>query len=98
MVARGRTRERQSRLLDPRTRARGKGRGHEETDTGQEEIYYAAAGTVDVEPTDRDETVSLEEDELIRLDPEESRQIFNRGDARAKPVLVGRAAVSGRSP
>ena len=67
----------------------GKGKEHDETDTGQEEIYYVAAGTVDVELTDRDETVSLEEDELIRLDPEESRQLFNRGDERAKLVLAG---------
>ncbi|WP_339104838.1 cupin domain-containing protein [Haloterrigena salinisoli] len=67
----------------------GKGMEHDESDSGQEEIYYVVSGTVDVELTDRDETVTLEEDDLIRLDPEETRQIFNRSDERVKLVLVG---------
>ena len=66
-----------------------KGKEHDETETGQEEIYYVVAGEIDVELTDRDETVTLEADDLIRIDPEESRQLFNRGGERAKLVLVG---------
>lgn len=67
----------------------GKGMEHDESDSDQEEIYYVVSGTVEVELTDGDETVTLEEDELIRLDPEETRQIFNRSDERVKLVLVG---------
>ena len=67
----------------------GKGKEHDETHTDQEEIYYVVEGTADIELTDRDETVTLEADDLIRLDAEESRQIFNRGDERVKLVLVG---------
>lgn len=47
------------------------------------------AGTVELELSDADETVTLETDEVIRLDPEETRRIHNRGDERAKFVLVG---------
>ncbi|RKD88085.1 cupin domain-containing protein [Halopiger aswanensis] len=65
------------------------GMEHDETESGQEEIYYVVSGTVEVALTDADETVSLEADELIRIDPEESRQISNTGDERAKLVLVG---------
>ncbi|ELY47618.1 cupin domain-containing protein [Natronorubrum sulfidifaciens] len=67
----------------------GKGKAHDETESGQEEIYYVVAGTAEIELRDGDETVVLEEDDLIRLDPDESRQIFNRGDERAKLVLIG---------
>ena len=67
----------------------GKGMEHAEADSGQEEVYYVVAGTVDIELPDADETVTLETDEAIRLDPEETRQIHNGGDERAKLVLVG---------
>ncbi len=67
----------------------GKGKEHDETHTDQEEIYYVVEGTAEIELTDRDETVTLAADEMIRLDSEESRQIFNRGDERVKLVLVG---------
>ncbi|MFA9426009.1 cupin domain-containing protein [Natronorubrum sp. A-ect3] len=67
----------------------GKGKAHDETHTGQEEIYCVVSGSAEIELADRDETVALETDDLIRLDPDESRQIFNRGDERAKLVLVG---------
>ncbi|MDS0478021.1 cupin domain-containing protein [Natrinema sp. 1APR25-10V2] len=67
----------------------GKGKEHDETNTGQEEVYYVVAGTVEVEFEDADETVRLETDEAIRLDAGETRQIFNRGDERAKLLLVG---------
>jgi len=65
------------------------GMEHDETDSGQEEVYYVVKGTVDIELPDADETVTLEADEVIRLDPGEPRQIHNRGDERAKLVLVG---------
>ncbi|THE66725.1 cupin domain-containing protein [Salinadaptatus halalkaliphilus] len=67
----------------------GKGKEHDETHTDQEEIYYVAEGSIEVELTDRDETVALDTDEMIRLDFDESRQLHNRGDERAKLVLVG---------
>lgn len=67
----------------------GKGKEHDESETGQEEVYYVVEGTVDVDLTDVDETVTLEADEAIRLDAEETRQIRNRYDERAKLVLVG---------
>ncbi|ELY90356.1 cupin [Natrialba hulunbeirensis JCM 10989] len=67
----------------------GKGKEHDETQTDQEEIYYVVEGEIDVDLTDREETVTLESDEAIRLDPEETRQLHNRGDERAKLVLVG---------
>jgi len=65
----------------------GKGMEHDETGTGQEEIYYVVEGVVDVELDD--ETVTLSADEAIRLDPGERRQIHNRGEERAKLVLAG---------
>lgn len=65
------------------------GKEHDESDTGQEEIYYLVEGEVAIDLTDRDETISLTPDEAIRLDPEESRQIRNAADTRAKLLLVG---------
>ncbi|WP_049922443.1 cupin domain-containing protein [Halopiger djelfimassiliensis] len=67
----------------------GKGKEHDETGTGQEEIYYVVSGTVEVELPDAGETVTLETDDAVRIDPEERRQIHNRGDERAKLVLAG---------
>ncbi|MFP8952107.1 cupin domain-containing protein [Natrialbaceae archaeon A-arb3/5] len=67
----------------------GEGKEHDEVETGQEEVYYVVDGSVEVELTDADETVTLGADELVRIDPDESRQIANRGDERAKLVLVG---------
>jgi mannose-6-phosphate isomerase-like protein (cupin superfamily) len=65
----------------------GKGKEHDETETGQEEIYYVVEGTVDVELVE--ETVSLGAEEALRLDPDERRQIHNRGEERATLVLAG---------
>lgn len=65
----------------------GKGKDHDETKTGQEEVYYVVDGTVDIELDDT--TVTLSRDEAIRLDPDDRRQIHNRGDGRAKLVLAG---------
>ncbi|MFC3476935.1 cupin domain-containing protein [Halobacterium litoreum] len=64
-----------------------KGKEHDHGEDGQEEVYYVVDGVVDVEVGD--ETVTLEAEEAIRLDAGESRQIFNRGEERAKLVLAG---------
>lgn len=66
-----------------------KGKEHNHEHDSQEEVYLVVEGEVDVDLTDRDETVTLEKDEAVRLDPDETRQIVNRGDTRAKLVLAG---------
>ncbi|MFB6152832.1 MAG: cupin domain-containing protein [Halodesulfurarchaeum sp.] len=65
----------------------GKGKEHDHTHDGQEEVYLCIQGTVEVDL--ESETVPLAPDEAIRLDAAETRQIHNRGDKRAKLVLVG---------
>lgn len=65
----------------------GKGKEHDEAETGQEEVYCVVAGSVDIEL--ENETVALESGDAIRLDPEETRQIHNTGDERATLVLAG---------
>jgi len=60
--------------------------GKEHSHGGQEEVYYVVEGGVTVEIGD--ETVSLAENEAIRIDPDDSRQIVN-GDERSRLVLVG---------
>lgn len=62
-------------------------KAHDETETGQEEVYYVADGTVTVDVGD--ESVDLGTDEALRIDAEERRQIHNEGDDPAKLVLVG---------
>ncbi|MFB6271019.1 MAG: cupin domain-containing protein [Halobacterium sp.] len=62
------------------------GMEHDHRDDGQEEVYYVVEGGVDV--TFGDATVSLDEREAIRIDPEETRQIQNR-DHYSELVLVG---------
>ena len=64
-----------------------KGKEHDETGTGQEEVYYVVEGTVDVDLDG--ETETLAGGEAIRLDPDQRRQIHNRGDERATLVLAG---------
>ncbi len=66
-----------------------KGMEHDHESDGQEEVYLVVEGQVDVDLTDRDVTVTLGEDEAVRLDAGESRQIVNRGNVRAKLVLAG---------
>jgi mannose-6-phosphate isomerase-like protein (cupin superfamily) len=63
------------------------GMEHDHADDGQEEIYYVIDGEATVELAD--ETVTLSANEALRLDAEETRQIHNRSDVRAKLVLVG---------
>jgi mannose-6-phosphate isomerase-like protein (cupin superfamily) len=63
-----------------------RGLEHDHADSGQEEVYYVVNGGVDVQFDA--ETVSLEADEALRVDPEEDRQIVNR-DHYSELVLVG---------
>lgn len=62
---------------------------HDHVDEQREEVYYVATGGVDVDLDGR--TVSLDEDEVIRISPEEERQIQNR-DQFSKLVLVSAPA------
>ncbi|WP_267640123.1 cupin domain-containing protein [Haloarchaeobius amylolyticus] len=64
-----------------------KGKEHDHSHDGQEEVYVVVAGTVDVEL--EDETVPLAEDEALRLSADETRQLKNPYDEVAKLVLVG---------
>ncbi|MFD1587385.1 cupin domain-containing protein [Halorientalis brevis] len=64
-----------------------KGKEHDHSADGQEEVYCVVDGIVDVDLDD--ETVTLGEGEAIRIDPDETRQLYNRGDQRARLVLAG---------
>jgi len=64
-----------------------KGKAHDHSEDEQEEVYCVVEGTVDVEFDD--ETVTLSENEAVRVDADQRRQLHNRGTDRAKLVLVG---------
>jgi len=64
-----------------------KGKEHDHSGDGQEEIYYVVEGEVDVELGD--ETVTLDGGSAIRLDSDQTRQIHNHGNVRATLVLAG---------
>jgi mannose-6-phosphate isomerase-like protein (cupin superfamily) len=79
-------------ILELEPGARGKEHDHEHD--GQEEVYVCVRGTVDVDfdggrGTDDGETVTLTENEAVRVSATQRRQLQNRGDDRAKLVLVG---------
>lgn len=65
----------------------GRGKEHDESTTGQEEVYYVVSGTVTVHLGG--EHVSVGPEEAIRLDATQRRQIENTGDERATLVLAG---------
>lgn len=65
----------------------GKGKEHDETASGQEEIYYVVEGEINIHLDD--ETVTLGGGEAIRLDASQRRQIENSGGERAMLVLAG---------
>ncbi|WP_436903745.1 cupin domain-containing protein [Halovenus halobia] len=65
----------------------GKGKEHDESTTGQEEVYYVVSGTVTVHLDG--EQVSVGPEEAIRVDAAQRRQIENAGDQRATLVLAG---------
>jgi mannose-6-phosphate isomerase-like protein (cupin superfamily) len=64
-----------------------KGKPHDHDDDGQEEVYCVVDGEVVVEFDD--ETVTLAENEAVKIDPDQRRQIRNESDALARLVLVG---------
>lgn len=65
----------------------GKNREHDETDSGQEEVYYVVEGRVAIHLGE--DAVELGDEEAIRLDPGERRRIENVGEEPATLVLVG---------
>ncbi|MFB6172679.1 MAG: cupin domain-containing protein [Haloarculaceae archaeon] len=64
-----------------------RGKAHDHAGDGQEEVYVVVDGAVEVELDG--ETVALGRNEALRVDPGEHRQLFNRGDDRARLVVVG---------
>lgn len=64
-----------------------KGKPHDHRDDGQEEVYCVVDGAVVVEFDD--ETVTLTENEAVRIDPGQRRRIRNESDELARLVLVG---------
>ena len=64
-----------------------KGKPHDHSEDGQEEVYCVVDGEVAVEFDG--ETVTLEENEAVRIDPEQRRQIRNESEDLARLVLVG---------
>lgn len=71
--------------LEPGSR----GKPHDHTGDGQEEVYVVVDGTVEMELNDGAETVTLGRNEALRVDPSERRQLFNRGGERARLVIAG---------
>lgn len=67
-----------------------RGKEHDHDHDGQQEVYVCVRGSVDVECGDS--TVELGTDEALWLSADQRRQLFNRGDERAKLVLVGGAS------
>ena len=64
-----------------------KGKEHDHAADDQEEVYVCVDGSVDVDCGH--DTVTLRENEAVRLSPDQTRQLHNRWDRRAKLVLVG---------
>lgn len=63
------------------------GKEHDHADEGHEEIYLVVAGEVEVDVAG--DTVPLDAGEAIRVDPDTTRQLHNRGDERAEVVVAG---------
>jgi mannose-6-phosphate isomerase-like protein (cupin superfamily) len=65
----------------------GTGKEHDHADEDHEEVYCVVVGelTVDVEG----ETVTVGENEAIRVDPDTTRQLSNRGEDRVRVVVAG---------
>lgn len=64
-----------------------RGKEHDHADDDHEEVYVVVEGEVDVDCGG--ETVTLGRDEAIRLSPDQTRTIVNRGEERARLVLAG---------
>lgn len=72
--------------LEPGSR----GKPHDHAGDGQEEVYVVVDGTVEVELDG--ETVTLGRNQALRVDPGQHRQLFNRGEERARLVIAGTSA------
>ena len=59
---------------------------HDHADEDLEEVYYVMEGTVEIDVGP--DTVTIDENEAIRIDADEQRQINNRRDQTARLVLV----------
>ena len=62
------------------------GTAHDHADKGQEEVYVLVEGAAVVSVDD--ETVPMEAGDVMRIDPDSTRQIHN-GDAESLFVLAG---------
>lgn len=63
------------------------GKQHDHAGSDHEEVYLVVDGEVTVEVDD--ETVVLGTGEALRVDPETTRRVSNRGDERARVVVAG---------
>jgi mannose-6-phosphate isomerase-like protein (cupin superfamily) len=63
------------------------GKEHDHGKDGQEEGYFVAEGVVEFDVGD--DTVSVGEDEALRVDATTTRHVRNPGDERAKLVIAG---------
>ncbi|MFC6991626.1 cupin domain-containing protein [Haladaptatus sp. GCM10025707] len=70
----------------------GKNKVHDHAGDGQEEVYCVVDGEVTV--TVDNERVFLGENEALRVDPGDTRQVENTGEERARLVIAG----AGRPP
>lgn len=66
-----------------------KGKEHDHADEDHEEVYCVVDGELTVEAEGEGETVTLGENEAVRVDPDTTRQLFNRGDDRVSVVIAG---------
>lgn len=64
-----------------------RGMEHDESGSGQEEVYVCVDGEATFEVGD--DTVTVGENEAIRVDAGTTREVFNRGDERVKLVIAG---------
>lgn len=63
------------------------GKEHDHSHDGQEEVYVVVDGEVTVEMPDG--SVTLAEEEAIRLSADQTRQLRNEGEEPARLVLAG---------
>ncbi|MFQ3293700.1 MAG: mannose-6-phosphate isomerase-like protein (cupin superfamily) [Halobacteriales archaeon] len=65
----------------------GRGKEHHHEEENQEEVYLVTDGHIEVEF--EDESVELDENEAVYMTPEQTRQVQNVGEERAKVVVIG---------
>lgn len=65
----------------------GKGKEHDHAGSDHEEVYLVVGGELTVEVDG--EPLTLGDGEAVRIDPEATRQLFNRGDDRVRVVVAG---------